>query len=61
MSHVAAAIASDGGHYLHVGVINIGVTNLAIIAGMVVVFILALVLPFPGPRDRRHDDPRAER
>ena len=40
------------GRYLHWGVIQISVTNLAIIGLMVVVFVLALLLPFPGGRDR---------
>jgi hypothetical protein len=37
--------------YLHWGFIVISVPNLILIAGMVVVFVAALVLPFP-----RHDD-----
>jgi len=41
------------GRYVSSGVIQISVTNLAIIATMIVVFVLALVLPFPG---RHHDD-----
>ena len=40
------------GHYLHWGVISVSLTNLLIMAGMVLVFVLALVLPFP----RAHDD-----
>ena len=40
------------GHYVHWGVIQVSVTNLAIIVSMVVVFVLALVVPFPhGDRD----------
>lgn len=43
--------------YLHVGVVQISVANLIVIAAMVVVFILALVVPFPhGRRDSREDD-----
>jgi uncharacterized membrane protein len=41
-----------GGHYFTWGVISISVTNLAIIVAMVVVFVLALLVPFP----HRHDD-----
>jgi len=41
----------DAGRYVHWGVISISVTNLAIIAAMVVVFVLALVIPFPHPHD----------
>ena len=35
-------------HYFHAGFILISAANLIIIALMVVTFILALVLPFPG-------------
>jgi membrane protein YqaA with SNARE-associated domain len=40
----------SSGAYLHWGVVNISWTNLAIIGLMVVVFVLALLLPFPGER-----------
>ena len=40
------------GHYVHWGVIQISVSNLVVIAVMIVLFALALVLPFPGPKDR---------
>ena len=39
---------SAAGRYLHWGVIQISLTNFLIIVGMIVVFVLALVLPFPG-------------
>ncbi len=49
------ALASlDAGRYVHWGVINVSVTNLAIVATMVVVFVLALLIPFPQPHE--HDD-----
>ena len=35
--------------YIHVGFIVISLPNLLLIAGMVVLFALALVLPFPHP------------
>ena len=42
------------GHYLHWGVISISLTNALIIVAMVVVFVLALLLPFPhGDGGRR--------
>jgi hypothetical protein len=50
MSVVLAA--EQSGHYVHWGVILISVTNLAIITAMVLVFVLAIVLPFPGGRRR---------
>ena len=40
------------GTYLHWGVIQISLTNALIILGMIVLFALALVLPFPGARSR---------
>lgn len=45
--------AAGAGDYVHWGVVSVSVTNLLIIVGMVVVFVLALLLPFPKP----HEDP----
>ena len=55
---VASAVA---GHYWHWGVISISLTNLLIILAMVVVFVLALVLPFPRGAEEpsRHHEDRA--
>jgi len=48
-----------GGHYLDWGVISISVTNAAIIVAMVIVFVLALVVPFPHDRgDNGPQEPR---
>ncbi len=41
------------GHYLHWGVIQISVANLVVIGIMLLLFVLALVLPFPKGRDPR--------
>ena len=38
------------GKYFDWGVVSISATNLLIIIAMVVVFVLALLLPFPHPR-----------
>ncbi|MEV0486268.1 hypothetical protein AB0I69_37440 [Streptomyces sp. NPDC050508] len=38
------------GHYVHWGVIQLSVSNLVVIGVMVVVFVAALLLPFPGGR-----------
>ena len=46
----------SAGKYVDWGVIHVSVTNLLIIVTMVVVFALALVLPFPKP----HEAPRVE-
>lgn len=43
--------ADPAGRYVHWGVILISLTNLLVIVGMVILFILALVVPFPGSRN----------
>ena len=49
------------GNYLHWGVISISVTNLAIVGAMLVIFVLALLLPFPhGASERSPEDDRPE-
>ena len=50
------SVMQSAGKYVDWGVIHISVTNLLIIVTMVVVFALALVLPFPKP----HEAPRSE-
>jgi hypothetical protein len=51
---VAALIDLDGRpHYLHSGWFLISIANLVVIVAMVVVFVLAIVLPFPRDRSRR--------
>lgn len=40
------------GHYLHWGFVQVSVGNLVVIILMVVVFVLALLLPFPKGRDK---------
>ena len=42
---------APAGSYVNWGVFHISVTNLCIIGAMIVLFILALVLPFPGSHD----------
>jgi hypothetical protein len=39
--------------YINVGFITISVPNLALVAGMIVLFVVALVAPFPHPGARR--------
>lgn len=51
------AVSVLSGRYLDWGVISISVTNAAIIVAMVVVFVLALIVPFPHDR---HDDESRE-
>lgn len=40
------------GHYLHLGVIQLSVANLVVIGLMLVVFGLAIAVPFPKDRSR---------
>jgi hypothetical protein len=47
-SALPAGLLSGPARYLHWGVIQISVTNFVIIVAMVVVFALALIVPFPG-------------
>jgi hypothetical protein len=53
---VLLSTSSGAGDYLHWGVIQVSVTNALIILAMVVVFVLALVLPFPKPPRGPDDD-----
>jgi hypothetical protein len=51
---LAAPVDLNGpGHYLNWGVIQISVANLVVIAVMVVVFLAAVLLPFPKGRGRK--------
>lgn len=52
----ASGLLSGHTTYLHWGVIQISLTNFVIIVVMVVLFALALVLPFPGAHADPADD-----
>lgn len=55
---VISGAVSVAGRYLHWGVVQISLTNFLIIVGMVVVFGLALVVPFPtGKPEQPQPDP----
>lgn len=41
------------GRYVHWGVIQISVANLILILVMVILFVAAILLPFPGTRRRK--------
>lgn len=43
------------GHYLHWHFIEISVANLTVIVLMVITFVAALLLPFPGRRRRKEN------
>jgi hypothetical protein len=50
---MSAVDLNHTGHYVHWGVIQISVANLVVIAVMILIFLLALLLPFPKGRGRR--------
>ena len=51
---LAAVVHLDGRpHYVHSGWFLISVANLVVIVSMIVVFVLALVVPFPHDRDAK--------
>lgn len=52
-------VADAAGRYVHWGVIQISVTNLVVIGLMLVLFVLALLLPFPGRHQRRESERRS--
>jgi hypothetical protein len=43
---LSAASSAGAGHYLHWGVLSVSLTNALVIGAMLVVFVLALVVPF---------------
>jgi hypothetical protein len=61
--NVAGGLLSGPAYFLHWGVVQISLANFLVIIAMIVLFVLALVIPFPhGRRDaeeRRDDDERA--
>ncbi len=50
----AAVDLNHPGHYLHWGFLSISVANLVVICVMLVLFALAIAVPFP--RDRGRDE-----
>jgi large-conductance mechanosensitive channel len=55
MSALSIVVAEGPGKYISWGVIQISVTNFTIICVMVLVFILALIVPFPTHDDESGD------
>jgi len=55
MMSALSIVTEDVGRYVHWGVVQISVTNLAIIGSMVLLFVLALVVPFPSGQDQGAD------
>jgi hypothetical protein len=50
MNGPQGSLSADA-YFLHWGVVQISLANFVIIVLMVVLFVLALVVPFPGGRD----------
>lgn len=50
MVSALSMVTDPAGRYVHWGVLLISMTNLLVIVAMVILFVLALVLPFPGTR-----------
>lgn len=44
--------ALAAGRYVHWGVVQISLTNLLIIVGMVLLFVAAIAVPFPNGQDK---------
>lgn len=51
-ARAAAVDLNHNGHYLHWGVIQLSVANLVVIGIMIVIFVAALLLPFPKGRSK---------
>jgi high-affinity Fe2+/Pb2+ permease len=49
-------VAAGAGHYVHWGVLSVSLSILLIVVGMVLVFALALVVPFGAGRSDDRDD-----
>ena len=49
-------VAEGAGRYVNWGVLQISVANLTIIVVMLLLFILALVVPFPSGHGDRHNE-----
>ena len=60
-SVLAAPVNLDHpGHYVHWGVIQISVANLIVIGLMLLLFLAALLVPFPGSGTTRSDGQRGQ-
>ncbi len=59
---LASGLLSRPAYFLHWGVVQISLANFLVIIAMIVLFVLALVIPFPHTRrdaeERRDDDER---
>jgi len=51
---ITESLLGGQGTFLHWGIVQISVANLVVIGLMVLVFALALLVPFPGSGRRSH-------
>jgi hypothetical protein len=58
MMSALSLVTEDVGKYVHWGVVQISVTNLVIIGLMVLLFVLALVVPFGSGHSSQADRER---
>jgi hypothetical protein len=56
---MTTALATGAGAYLNWGVVQISVANLAVIGLMLLVFVLAVLLPFPQAGEDRKPEERS--
>ncbi len=58
MAQSLLSATDPGGAYIDWGVIHISATNLAVIGVMLVLFVLAVVIPFPRDHTKDSQGPR---
>ena len=56
----AHGLLSRRAYFLHWGVVQISLANFIVIVLMLVIFVLALVLPFPGAKGVQDEEKRDE-
>ena len=56
----AHGLLSRPAYFLHWGVVQISLANFIIIVVMLVLFVLALILPFPGAKGVKSEEKRDE-
>jgi hypothetical protein len=57
----ASGLLSRPAYFLHWGVVQISLANFLVIIAMIVLFVLAILLPFPHRRDAQERSDRDDR
>ena len=60
MLNALSIVAEPAGRYVHWGVVLISLTNLLVIVAMIIVFILALVVPFGSGKKQTDERERRQ-